>query len=58
MPDRGAALRFQVGIGNAGNPVVARFTARERLIVFALWALLALGLAVAVRAAIIDGAFD
>jgi hypothetical protein len=39
MPDRGAALRFQVGIGNAGNPVVARFTARERLIVFALWAL-------------------
>jgi hypothetical protein len=51
-------LGFQVNIGNAGNPVVARVLARERTIVFVLWALLALGLAVAVPAAIVGGAFD
>ena len=51
-------LGFQVGIGNAGHPVVAGLIARERLIVFFLWGLIALGLVVAVPAAIIDGAFD
>ncbi len=51
-------LGFQSAIGNAGRPVVARWIARERAIIFVLWALLALGLAVAVPAAIIDGAFD
>jgi hypothetical protein len=51
-------LGFQVAIDNAGQPVIAGLLARERVIVFALWALLGLGLAVAVPAAIIDGAFD
>jgi hypothetical protein len=51
-------LGFQAGIGNAGHPVVAGLMARERLIVFVLWALIALGMIVAVPAAIIDGAFD
>ncbi|MGC2412016.1 MAG: hypothetical protein WA459_04885 [Stellaceae bacterium] len=51
-------LGFQVGIGNAGQPVVARFIARERLIIFVIWGLIALGLVIAVPAAIIDGAFD
>jgi hypothetical protein len=51
-------LGFQVTVGNAGNAVVGRILARERVIVLTLWALLALGLAIAVPAAIIDGAFD
>ena len=51
-------LGVQVGIGNAGQPLIAGLIARERTIVFALWALIALGLAIAVPAAIIDGAFD
>ena len=51
-------LGFQVTIGNASNPVVARLLARERLIVLTIWVLLALGLAVAIPAAIVDGAFD
>src|SRR5437762_9250353 len=51
-------LGVQAGIGNAGHPVVAGLIARERLIVFVLWGLIALGLIVAVPAAIIDGAFD
>jgi hypothetical protein len=51
-------LGAQVAIGNQGQPVVAAFLARERLIIFVMWALLALGLIVAVPAAIIDGAFD
>ena len=51
-------LGFQVGIGNAGQPVVAGFIARERLIIFVIWGLIALGLVIAVPAAIIDGAFD
>lgn len=51
-------LGFQVGIGNAGQPVVAALIARERLIVFVIWGLIALGLVIAVPAAIIDGAFD
>ena len=51
-------LGFQAAIGNAGRPVIAAVLARERMIVFVLWALLALGLALAIPAAIIDGAFD
>ena len=51
-------LGAQVAIGNQGQPAVAAFLARERLIIFVMWALLALGLIVAVPAAIIDGAFD
>ena len=51
-------LGVQAGIGNAGHPVVAGLLARERAIVFVLWGLIALGLVIAVPAAIIDGAFD
>ena len=47
-------LGFQRRAGNAG----ASLPARERLIVFVLWVLLGLGLAVAVPAAILSGAFD
>jgi hypothetical protein len=51
-------LGFQVGIGNAGQPVVAGLIARERLIIFVIWALIALGLVIAIPAAVIDGAFN
>ena len=51
-------LGFQVAAGNGGRPLIAWLIARERAIVFTLWALLALGLAVAAPAAILDGAFD
>jgi hypothetical protein len=43
---------------NPGRPFIAALIRRERTIVFALWAVMALGLALAVPAAIIDGAFD
>ena len=48
----------QRGIGNADRPAIAALIANERAIVYALWALIALGLALAVPAAILDGAFD
>jgi len=51
-------LGFQVRAGNAGQPVVRGLIARERTIVFVLWALIAVGLAIAIPAAIRDGAFD
>ncbi len=51
-------LGFQAAVGNAGHPVVAGLIAHERVIVFVLWGLIALGLVIAVPAAVIDGAFD
>jgi hypothetical protein len=51
-------LGFQVRIGNANRPVIRSLIARQRVIVFVLWSLIALGLAIAVPAAILDGAFD
>jgi hypothetical protein len=51
-------LGVQAGIGNADNPVIGRVIAHERVIVFVLWGLIGLGLAIAVPAAMIDGAFD
>ena len=51
-------LGFQTAVGNAGHPVVASLIAHERVIVFVFWGLIALGLVIAVPAAIIDGAFD
>ena len=51
-------LGFQVRIGNANRPVIRALIARQRVIVFVLWSLIALGLAIAVPAAILDGAFD
>ena len=51
-------LGFQVNVGNADRAVVRSLVARERTIVFTIWALIALGLAVAIPAAIRDGAFD
>src|SRR6266702_6858848 len=51
-------LGFQAGIGNAGHPLVGALIANERVIVFVFWGLIALGLVIAVPAAIIDGAFD
>jgi hypothetical protein len=51
-------LGVQAGIGNAGHPVVAAMIAHERVIVFVFWGLIALGLVIAVPAAMIDGAFD
>ncbi len=51
-------LGVQAGIGNAGHPVVAGLIAYERVIVVVFWGLIALGLVIAVPAAIMDGAFD
>src|SRR5947207_6668556 len=51
-------LGFQIRIGNANRPVIRSLIARQRVIVFILWSLIALGLAIAVPAAILDGAFD
>ena len=51
-------LGFQVGLGNANRPVIRALIARQRVIVFVFWGLIALGLAIAVPAAILDGAFD
>ncbi len=51
-------LGFQAGIGNAGHPLVGTLIANESVIVFVFWGLIALGLVIAVPAAIIDGAFD
>ena len=51
-------LGFQVAIGNAGRPAVARFVARERTIVIVLWVLLAAGCIVGIAGAIGAGAFD
>ena len=51
-------LGFQVALGNANRPVIRSLIARQRVIVFILWSLIALGLAIAVPAAILDGAFD
>src|SRR5713226_10576712 len=47
-------LGVQAGIGNAGHPVVTAMIAHARVIVFVLWGLIALGLVIAVPAAIID----
>ncbi len=51
-------LGFQVRIGNAHRPVIRSLIAHQRVIVFVLWSLIALGLLIAVPAAILDGAFD
>jgi hypothetical protein len=51
-------LGFQVRLGNANRPVIRALIARQRVIVFVLWSLIALGLAIAIPAAILDGAFD
>ena len=51
-------LGVQAGIGNAGHPLVGTLIANESVIVFVFWGLIALGLVIAVPAAIIDGAFD
>ena len=51
-------LGFQVRLGNANRPVIRSLIARQRVIVFVLWSLIAFGLAIAVPAAILDGAFD
>src|SRR5437879_4737236 len=51
-------LGFQVRLGNANRPVIRSLIARQRVIVLVLWGLIALGLLVAIPAAIRDGAFD
>lgn len=51
-------LGFQAAIGNAGRSPIGWWLARERMIIFILWTLLALGLAIAIPAAIVGGAFD
>jgi hypothetical protein len=51
-------LGFQVRLGNANRPLIRSLIARQRVIVFILWSLIALGLLIAVPAAILDGAFD
>lgn len=51
-------LGFQVQAGNAGRPLIRTLIAHQRAIVFAMWALMAAGLLIAVPAAILDGAFD
>ena len=45
------------GATGGAQPAATWLAAHQRAIVFAFWALLALGLAIAVPAAIIDGAF-
>lgn len=51
-------LGAQVRLGNAARPAVRRLVARERWIVFAMWGFSALGLAIALPAAIRDGLFE
>jgi hypothetical protein len=51
-------LGFQVRLGNTNVPVIRGLIARQRVIVFVLWGLIALGLLIAIPAAIRDGAFD
>jgi hypothetical protein len=51
-------LGFQVRVGNANIPVIRSLIARQRAIVFVFWGLIALGLLIAIPAAILDGAFD
>ncbi len=51
-------LGFQWAIGNASRPVIGYFVARERMIVFVLWGLLAAGCVVGIAGAIGAGAFD
>jgi hypothetical protein len=51
-------LGFQVRLGNANRPLIRALIAHQRVIVFVFWGLIALGLLIAIPAAIGDGAFD
>ena len=51
-------LAAQIRAGNAGRPAIAWLIGHERAVVCAYWAIFALGLAVTLPAAIINGAFD
>jgi len=51
-------LRGQTAFGNADVSLVRAAMARERTIIFVLWGLITLGLAIAVPAAIMGGMFD
>src|SRR3982074_1196280 len=46
-------LGFQVRLGNANRPLIRSLIARQRVIVFILWSLIALGLLIAIPAAIL-----
>jgi hypothetical protein len=51
-------LQFQVAAGNANRPIIRSLVTYQRAIVFVMWGLMAAGLALAVPAAILGGAFD
>jgi hypothetical protein len=51
-------LGFQVRLGNANRPLIRSSIAHQRVIVLVFWGLIALGLLIAIPAAILDGAFD
>jgi hypothetical protein len=51
-------LGFQVRLGNANRPLIRSLIAHRRMIVLVFWGLIALGLLIAIPAAIRDGAFD
>jgi hypothetical protein len=50
-------LHAQRAIGNESQPLVKALAARERVVIWILWGLMAAGLALAVPAAIAAGAF-
>src|SRR5256885_493763 len=54
----GAVLGFQRTIGNENVRVVRRAWSSQNIIVFAIWGLMAAGSAIAIPAAIMNGALD
>jgi hypothetical protein len=51
-------VRFHIAAGNANRPGIRSIVAHARAIVFVIWGLMAVGLLLAIPAAIADGAFD
>jgi hypothetical protein len=54
----GAVLGFQRTIGNENVPVIRSALSAQNIIVFAIWGLMAAGAAIAIPAAIMNGALD
>jgi hypothetical protein len=54
----GAVLGFQRSIGNENVPLIRSALSGQNIIVFAIWGLMAAGAAIAIPAAIMNGALD
>ena len=50
-------LRGHAAMGNEGAPIIRDLVRSQTLIIWLIWALMALGSAIAIPAAIMDGAF-